>query len=63
MKIDARGNRSAITTVHTSKTITNSRTRIDGFIANIHNAERLHSALGCRSPLEFINTFAQNKPK
>jgi putative transposase len=36
---------------------------IDDFIANIYNTERLHSALGYRSPLEFEETFAQNKPK
>jgi putative transposase len=38
-------------------------TRIDDFIANIYNTERLHSALGYRSPLEFETAFVQNKPK
>jgi putative transposase len=37
------------------------RLRIDGFIANIYNAERLHSALGYQSPLEFEAAFAQSK--
>jgi putative transposase len=45
------------------KTISDARTRIDDFIANIYNTERLHSALGYRSPLEFEEAFAQNKPK
>jgi putative transposase len=31
-------------------TIDDARTRIDDFIANIYNTERLHSALGYRSP-------------
>jgi transposase InsO family protein len=31
------------------------------FIAEIYNKERLHSALGYKSPLEFETTFAQNK--
>ena len=43
--------------------ITDARTRIDDFIANIYNTERLHSALGYRSPLEFETAFVQNKPK
>jgi putative transposase len=43
--------------------ITDARTRIDDFIANIYNSERLHSALGYRSPLEFETAFVQNKPK
>lgn len=45
------------------KTTSDARTRIDDFIANIYNTERLHSALGYRSPLEFETAFAQNKPK
>ena len=43
------------------KTIADARTRIDDFIANIYNAERLHSALSYRSPLEFETAFAKNK--
>lgn len=38
MKINVRGNRSAITAAHPSKTITNARARIDDFIANIYDA-------------------------
>ncbi len=41
------------------KTIEEARTRIDDFIANICNTERLHSALGYLSPLEFETAFAQ----
>jgi transposase InsO family protein len=41
------------------KTIDDARTRIDDFIANIYNTERLHSALGYRSPLEFEAAYAQ----
>lgn len=41
------------------KTIDDARIRIDDFIANIYNTERLHSALGYRSPLEFEAAFAQ----
>ena len=41
------------------KTIADARTRIDDFIANIYNTERLHSALGYRSPLEFEAAYAQ----
>ncbi|MGE3873405.1 MAG: IS3 family transposase [Parvibaculaceae bacterium] len=33
--------------------IAEARSHIDDFIANIYNRERLHSALGYRSPLEF----------
>jgi putative transposase len=40
------------------KTIDDARTRIDDFIANIYNTERLHSALGYLSPLEFETAFA-----
>ena len=43
------------------KTIDDARTRIDDFIANIYNTERLHSSLGYRSPLEFEAAFAQSK--
>jgi len=45
----------------TFKVIADARSRIDDFIANIYNAERLHSALGYRSPLEFEAAFAQSK--
>jgi putative transposase len=41
------------------KTIGEARIRIDDFIANIYNTERLHSALGYRSPLEFEVAFTQ----
>jgi len=43
------------------KGINDARSRIDDFIANTYNTERLHSALGYRSPLEFEAAFAQNK--
>jgi putative transposase len=42
-------------------TIEDASTRINDFIANIYNTERLHSALGYKSPLEFETAFAQNK--
>jgi putative transposase len=41
--------------------IADARRRIDTFIAEIYNKERLHSALGYQSPLEFETAFAQNK--
>lgn len=37
------------------------RHRINNFIAEVYNKERLHSALGYQSPLEFETAFAQNK--
>jgi len=43
------------------RTIADARIRIDDFIANIYNTERLHSALGYRSPLEFEAAYAQTK--
>jgi putative transposase len=43
------------------KSIGEARSRIDDFIANIYNTERLHSALGYRSPLEFEAAFAHTK--
>ena len=43
------------------KTIKDARARIDDFIANIYNTERLHSALGYQSPLEFETAYAQTK--
>ncbi len=43
--------------------INDARRRINGFIAEIYNKERLHSALGYQSPLEFETAFAQNKAR
>jgi putative transposase len=43
------------------KAIDDARMRIDDFIANIYATERLHSALGHRSPLEFEAAYAQTK--
>ncbi|MDQ2081947.1 hypothetical protein RA307_17305 [Xanthobacteraceae bacterium Astr-EGSB] len=37
--------------------------RIDSFIAEVYNKERLYSALGYQSPLEFEAAFAQNKTR
>lgn len=39
------------------------RRRINSFIAEVYNKERLHSALGYQSSLEFETAFAQNKPR
>jgi putative transposase len=41
--------------------IGDARRRINGFIAEVYNKDRLHSALGYQSPLEFETAFAQNK--
>ncbi len=43
--------------------IRDARRRIDSFIADVYNKERLHSALGYRSPIEFEAAFAQNKAR
>jgi transposase InsO family protein len=43
--------------------ISDARRRIDGFIAEVYNKDRLHSALGYQSPLEFETAFAQNKAR
>jgi len=43
--------------------IRDARRRINGFIAEVYNKDRLHSALGYQSPLEFETAFAQNKAR
>jgi putative transposase len=43
--------------------ISDARRRINGFIAEVYNKERLHSALGYQSPLEFETAFAQSKAR
>jgi putative transposase len=43
--------------------VSDARRRIDSFIADVYNKERLHSALGYQSPLEFETAFAQNKAR
>jgi putative transposase len=41
--------------------LSDARHRINSFIAEVYNKERLHSALGYQSPLEFETAFAQTK--
>jgi transposase InsO family protein len=43
--------------------ISDARRRINGFITEVYNKDRLHSALGYQSPLEFETAFAQNKTR
>jgi putative transposase len=43
--------------------ISDARRHINGFIAEVYNKDRLHSALGYQSPLEFETAFAQNKAR
>jgi putative transposase len=43
--------------------INDARRRINGFIAEVYNKDRLHSALGYQSPLKFETAFAQNKAR
>jgi putative transposase len=43
--------------------LADARRRIDGFITDVYNKERLHSALGYQSPLEFEAAFAQKKTR
>lgn len=43
--------------------LNDARRRINSFIADVYNKDRLHSALGYQSPLEFEAAFAQNKAR
>ena len=43
--------------------LSDARRRINSFIAEVYNKDRLHSALGYQSPLEFETAFAQNKAR
>ena len=40
--------------------LSDARRHINSLIAEVYNKERLHSALGYQSPLEFETAFAQN---
>lgn len=41
------------------ETFVDVKTRQPRFIKEIYDAKRLHSALGCRSPIEFETALAQ----
>jgi putative transposase len=43
--------------------LSDARRRINGFIAEVYNKDRLHSALGYQSPREFETAFAQNRAR
>ncbi|RXT43401.1 IS3 family transposase [Bradyrhizobium betae] len=43
--------------------LVDARRHINSFIAEVYNKERLHSALGYQSPLEFETAFAQNNAR
>jgi len=45
----------------TYATIENARSQIGDFIETVYNADRLHSALGCRPPIEFEADLARSR--